>query len=519
MEFPPITRCDFHLEVYSHGFRVSRFNDDVRRLLVEFCQQFIKWKTNNIRGRFIREPDCVFAAATRMRDQYFFHRNVLDSFLEFFAYHGITEKFFKRTEIGMYIPAKAKMHWKDKNIVRKEHQEDIVQFCEEPNPRTKMVTLQAGQGKTYTALFYAHDVQGRMILIMRPMYMKQWQREILKVFRIAKGDMYVVQGSEALKDLIAMAQAEKGFNPQFILISNATYRNYLRTFFDHPHTDEGYGVKPWEFFALMEAECLAIDEVHQDFHLNFLIDCMSNLNKEIALSGTMVADDAFMNRMYKIKFPPDTYAPRPPLKRYIDVYSVYYRFNRPDLIRYLVQAKYHQATFEASILRQPKVLNNYTNMIVELSWHQWYKHRDYRPGSKLAIYCGRHEMCDAVLAKVKAKFSDLDCRRKIDVDPEENLLEADVIVTTLPSAGTARDIPDLGVCIATIGLSGRQASEQLIHRLREPKEGSVLHGLTPRFIFLTCRDLQKHIGYDQDRRHKLDHVVRNFNALTSTFVI
>jgi len=517
MESP--IRCDFHLDVFSHGFRVSHFNDDVRRLLVEYCQPFIKWKTTNHRGRFSREPDCVFAAATRMRDQYFFHRNVLDAFLDFFDQRGITLRTIQRTDHPMYTPAHAKLVWTDQNVVSRDYQDDIVEFMKNDDPRTKMVTLQAGRGKSLTTLFYAHDAKQRMVLIMRPMYMKQWQREILKVLRIHKGDLYVVQGSEALKDLITLAKEDKAFHPQIILISNATYRLYLKAFFEHPHTTDEYGCKPWEFFELMQAGCLTIDEVHQDFHLNFLIDCMSHLYKEVALSGTMVADDAFMNRMYRIKFPPETYAPRPALKRYIDVYSVFYRFHRPDNIRYLVQAKYHQATFEASILKQSKALVNYTTMIVELAWHQWYRHRDYRKGSKLAIYCGRHEMCDAVLARVKSKFAGLDCRRKIDVDPEENLLHADIIVTTLPSAGTARDIPNLGVCIATIGLSGRQASEQLIHRLREPKEGSVLHGLTPRFIFLTCRDLQKHLTYSEDRKVKLGHVVKNFNTLTSTFVI
>jgi hypothetical protein len=875
MEYTLPPQYAMHLEAYSHGFRVSRFNDNVRRLLVEFCRRYVKTETSVDRsGRYMTEVKKVFAAATAMRNQYFFHRNVLEEFYEHMQRNGILASQIHKTERPMYAPAPAHLEWIRHEITFHGYQDEIMDFCAVEQPRTKLICLQAGQGKALTmdtlvkipggwkrmgdfnvgdqviakdgtptevtgvhpqgvtdtyrvgfwdgrwidtcgehlwkvyndntvvhnrwkirdtldiadalkltsssnrvyidladpedspeqelpidpyvlgsllgdgciahgslvftsadqfiideitralpdrlrivklpvrehakydyrislkdvndgggpcpwrsalrdlGLFkvkgkekfvpesylhssikqryailqglmdtdgtagkdgtvtfstgserlanhvqylvrslggiatlssrytqYTHNgekrtgqlsykvairhkyptrlfrlprkkervrddnqyakslklkitsvvpmgqaetqcisvahpdrlfvaksfivthntlatigymmrAQTRTVLVMKPMYMEQWKKEILKSFKLKQGDFYVVEGSKALKDLIRLAKEDEEFNPSVILISNATYRNYLRSFFDDPTQMSGYDCNPWEFFELMRAGLVAVDEVHQDFHFNFITHCMSNMYKYAAMSATMVSDDSTMNKYYRIMFPADTYAPRPALKKYIDLYDVYYRFDRPDLIKFTQRGAYHQSTFEHSIMKRKTVLKNYTDMIIKMVEHQFFKHPSYRPGMKALVFCDRVDMCGAVRDAIQAKFTD----RKITrfcatVDPEENLYDekVDVVVTTLKSCGTARDIAKVTICICSTALSGRQASEQLIHRLRELKGDWA--SIVPRFVFLSSRDNQKHLKYSEDRHHKLAHVVKNFNTLTASFII
>lgn len=518
------THYQMHVDIRSHGFTVSKFNDGIRRLLVELCRStYVYYESSRDRdGHYVTEAVCTFAAATINRDRYFFHRNTLDHFYHFMGVHGINPSSMQITTVPMYEPAVAEFEWIRHEVELREEQIDIVAFCDRPEPRTKLITLQAGGGKSLSAMAYMDHAQLRTALIMKPMYFEQWKKEILKTFALHKGDFIVVEGSEALKDLIALAKGDH-FHPQLIIISNATYRNYLTYYFDHPHLcEEEYGCLPWEFFELLAIGVVINDEAHQEFHLNFLIHCMSHLCKYVAMSATMVNENASMNKFYRIMFPADTYAPRPALKKYIDIYSVFYRFARPDWVRYLSRGMYNQNIFEKSIRKRKSMLNNYTGMVADIIRYQFFKHADYMPGMKALVYCGTVDMCTEVRDRLQAAFPDKKITRFCaTVDKEKNLYddENDVIITTLKSCGTARDIANLMLCVSTVALNGLQAGEQLIHRLRIPKPTLPWASKTPRFIFLVNHENPKHRKYNDERAHKLKHVVRNFNQLSSSFIV
>jgi hypothetical protein len=513
-----------HIEVYSHGFRVSRFDDNIRRLLVELCRKYALYESERDQnGHYVTSIKTVFAAATITRDQYFFHRNILEDFYEHMLFHGIRPEQIRRTDRPMYLPAKTNLIWQATEIEFYGYQNDIIEFSDKPEPRTKMITLQAGKGKTLSLLGFINHAQLRTALIMKPMYTKQWKKEILKVFEIEKGDFYFVKGSEALKDLIMMAKTDPDFNPGIILISNATYRIFLRYYFDHPHTcADVFGCNPWEFFEILRIGILGLDEAHQEFHANFLTHCVSNVYKYVAMSATMVSGKPGMNKFYRIMFPPDTYAPKPPLVKYIDVISVFYRFDRPDHVRYLLKNRYNHGQFEKSIMKRKRMLLNYCKMTGDMVKYQFFETAEYKPGQKILVFCDLVAMCTHVQEHLQQMFPTKKVVRFCgSVDPESNLYDDDndVIVTTLKSCGTARDIANVMVCLCTVATNDLQQSEQLIHRLREPKVGSRWFGVTPRFIFLINRDNEKHLRYYEERHKQLRHVVKNFNQLSSNFVV
>lgn len=518
------TQYKMHVDIRSHGFTVSKFDDGIRRLLVELCRSsYVYYESSRDRdGHYVTEAVCTFAAATINRDRYFFHRNELEPFYHYMETHRVHKSEMKITYAPMYEPALAAFEWMREDFELRDYQNDIVGFCDIPEPRTKLVTLQAGQGKSAALMAYMDHAQVRSVIILKPMYITQWKKEILKTFKMSKGDLLIVEGSGALKDLIAMAKTDT-FHPQLILISNATYRLFLTYYFDHPHLcEEEYGCLPWDFFELLEIGIVGNDEAHEDFHFNYLVHCMSNMAKYVAMSATMKTDKQGMAKHYLTMFPADTYAPRPAMVKYIDVISVFYRFLRPDWVRYLARGMYNQNIFEKSIRKRKSMLSNYTKMVADMVRYQFFQHGEYMPGMKALVYCGTVDMCTEVRDRLQQSFPDKKITRFCaTVDKEINLYDEsiDVVVTTLKSCGAARDIANLMVCISTVALNGLQASEQLIHRLREPKASLPWAGKTPRFIFMVNNENPKHRKYDDERKYKLKHVVRNFNQLSSSFVV
>lgn len=504
------------LDVYSHGLRVSRFTDSVRRYLVEFCKRYAQYgMVPTGRGSFESRIVKVYAAATKPRDEYFFHRHSLNDLLAFFKYCAIEEDRIKRVDHAMYTPAVADFVWADPNRKPFDYQEEAITFFLKPEPVSKILTLQTGKGKSLTALATMHRLQVRTVLIIKSMYMDQWVKDAIPTLGLKKGDIVTVNGAKAMKDLITLAKEDDDFNPKFIIISNTTYRMFIRSYLDLPGADLGYGCKPWEFFETVKAGLRLIDEVHMDFHLNFIIDTLTHCPKTISLSATLVSDDRFMNDMYGLVFPPECHAPMPDHDRYIDVITMLYRFDDPTQIRFTNAMKqYSQVKFEQSIMKHRRVLKKYVEMIVELSYHQWFVERE--PGQKLAIFCGMKEMVEHVVAAAEIKYPQLKVRRFVDVDPDSHLEEADIIVTTLQSCGTAKDIKGLKVVINTIALSSMQANQQLVGRLRR------LQGwpdVTPKFIYLGDRGNPKHTLYMAAKREKLSGKIRNMNTFTTSFII
>ena len=502
------------LDVYSHGLKVSRFHPELRRHLVEFCRGFGQYGLVPVgRGMYDNRIIKVFAAATKLRDVYYFHRNSLDELLAHLRQCGIGSERIERFDHPMYVPDTVNFEAVNEERTPRDDQIKAMDFFLEEKPRSKVLTLQTGKGKTASCFFTLPKLNTRTVLILKSMYMDQWVNEAKEIFDLKKGELYVINGAKPLKALISLAKHDPDFNPKLIVISNTTYRMFMRSYLDHAPGDTGYECAPSEFFETVKAGLRIIDEVHQDFHLNFLIDCMTHVPKSISLSATLVSDDQFINRMYQITFPTDTHAPKPPHDKYIEVVQIPYRFADETPIKFTnMMRQYSQVIYEKSIMRQPRIWRNYINMIVDIAEHQHFKFAV--PGQKIAVFCGTVAMCESVQAALEKKHPEKKVRRFVAEDPDSHLVEADAIVTTLQSCGTAKDIKGLRTCLSTIALSAKQANEQLIGRLRRLKDWP---DVTPKFVFITNKTNPKHIRYAADKSTKLDGKVLRFSNLTSDY--
>lgn len=515
----PFNQPRFQLDVYSHGIRISRFDQHIRDILATFARRYAQWglvPTGG--GRFQRQMTKVFALATKARTEYFFHRACLNEFLEHCRYNGISPEVIQRIDHPLYEGDDVEYHWVSPKQPKPFQLADCAFFMQ-PEPVVKVLAAQTGQGKGLASLWFLKEYGKRAAIVIKGMYLDKWKAESIELLGLKPGELLLVRGSKSLKALLDMfvERSEAAERVKVIIISASTYRAYMEAYCEYGHAfkDSGYPVAPMDFFKTLGVGVRLIDEVHQFFHFNFTMDCMTHVPKSISMSATLESGDRFIDKLYALIFPPQTHAPVPEWSRYIDVVLIGYAFANPPLIKYLnVMGQYSQTAFEKSILRYPMVLKNYIKMICDLTETQFLEGR--QPGQKLAIFCGLRKMVERVLAALKVRHPALKIGRFIDVDPDSVLLESDIIVTTLQSCGTARDIPGLKVVLNTIGLNKMDANQQLVGRLRQlrgwPEE-------TPRFIYLYDRANGKHTTYMQDLPNKLSGKIRHLNQMTSSFVI
>ena len=99
----------------------------------------------------------------------------------------------------------------------------------------------------------------------------------------------VVRGSQHMTTLIELAK-ENLLTAKIIIITNTTFRMFIDDYEENNQTSM-YGCKPIELFPLLKAGVRLIDEVHQDFHLNFKIDLYTHIHTTINLTATLKSDN------------------------------------------------------------------------------------------------------------------------------------------------------------------------------------------------------------------------------------
>lgn len=336
------------------------------------------------------------------------------------------------------------------------------------------------------------QIKTRTALVIKGMYVDKWIDDVTEMYGLKAGELMVVRGSKNLMALIDLALAGE-LKATFIIITNKTLYNYLKAYerFKGEIKAMGYNCLPEDLFEVLGVGVRQIDEVHQDFHLNFRLDLYTHVPKTISLSATMKSDDKFVNRMYEVMFPMEARFAGIAYDKYIAVKALFYRSPNIRKLRFLGKRRsYSHVEFEKSIMKQKRILDSYFSMIRDVVQGSYISKKE--SGQKMLIFCATVDMCTALSEHLKTHYPSLDIRRYVSEDDYTDLLKADISVSTIKSAGTAVDIPDLRTCLLTDALSSRQANEQTVGRLRRLKRWPET---TPEFLYFVCEDIPQHIRY------------------------
>lgn len=469
------------IEISSHNFEVSKIHPTLRPVCVALARSLVHWGLTTSRGQTYTEPKCVFAVANSLRTSYRFHIHSWKDFEKLLGDHRIKLEELELVHREFKEPVKFDFasRLKPGFAARDYQQEEIDYITKPPEPfklgdfttRTKLTGFATGLGKTLTSQLAMVKLGLRTVIIVKGGYVSKWYDDMMNVFNLKKDEITLIAGNKSL--LALLDEAQRGVLKEgVIIVSMQTFQAWVRAHekYGDQLLDQGYPCTPDKFLEHVGAGVRLIDECHQLFHFVFKIDLYSHVGLTINLSATLTDRDPFLLRMYDLMFPKQIRGKEKALDKYIDVTAILYEFDNPDKIRTTVRGSnlFNQGAFEESIIRQPKTLKNYLDMIAMAAKSKFDQVK--REKKKLFIYAYLTDMVDLIVDDLSRRYPDKKVLRYVSEDPYENIELADICVTTLGSAGTALDIPDLTNTILTTNVSSVKANLQFLGRLRQLRD-------------------------------------------------
>ncbi len=496
------------IDVKTHHFVVRRVSARARPVVENFARRFIQYGTQRQRGgRYVKAALKVYAASRKDRKEYRFHINTLQDFLAAvdadYIRGSMLEITYHAVPSSQDVELVIQPHWHDRP-----HQPPVIEYMvSDAEPRSKLVSLKTGKGKSYCSM-RAMKIRGkRTLFIVKPKYVDKWIEDLQRTYSIDTEDIMVIRGGDQLRALLLMA--ETGIlSSKIIILSNRTLQAWITLYEDmgEDTLEMGYACLPENLCEHLNVGMRIIDEVHEDFHLNFKIDLYTHVEYSISLSATLTSYDPELERMYSIAYPVNLRFTGPKFDNYIVSRAVYFRFRNMNKIRHKDPAtgNYSHHALEQSILRDEDIAMNYFDMVNSIFKGTYGKiNRPMKDGQmprkRCLIFASSIAMCTALASYFAKKYPTLDVRRYVEEDPYTNL-EGDVIVSTIFSAGTGIDIPDLVTTIMTTAMLSKQGNIQGHGRLRELADGT-----QPEFAYLVCTDISKHVEYHKRKAELLMH--------------
>lgn len=499
---------------YSHHFTVSKMNGEGKSWTLEFARRFIAWGFEKEAGRMVRVMKNVYASAMDDRSIIRFHINALNEFKLLLRDKQIPDgsPIIEWIKVPDYEPTDAKLVLQD-HIKARENQQVYIDYFTAQEPKIKLTELQTGLGKGIVTMIALRNRGKRFAVVVKPMYMDKWVKELCEVFKDFEDRVLFLAGSASIMALIAMAKEGK-LDADAFVISNATYRNWISEYEERgEEAVEKYGCAPDELFELLGVGCRVIDECHQDFHFCFKLDTYTHVPSSISLSATLINQDPFITKMYNLCFPKEWRLAPPPLKKYVDSHAVHFYYKNPKAIRSKEYGSnnYSHNAVEESIMKNYSIKDGYYKLINTVLEKGYFS--DYKPGEKAVVYASTVKMCTDFTNYLAKKYPKLDVRRYVSEDPFANVIEPDIRVTTIGSAGAAVDIPGLKCTILTTAIQSIQANIQVLGRLRERNDGPT------RFYFLVASNHEKQMIYYAQKKEMLHQRAATFRDVFSGYNI
>lgn len=515
------------IDVYSHHFTVytgeTYFFSPTNQLMNEFLKRNVQWDYKKQGwghdAKVTREIKAKFFVTDKDNKEYRIHINQLQSFLEHLNNHGYNDYtllYHNPEQLNFQeVITSLKSHFTLRPL-----QVEAVDYCTSPNPilstvppwpyPAKLVELQTGEGKSIVSMETASRMKSRFVMVIRAQYLQKWYNDILEAMDISPEEIYMVQGGDALRDVLQLGVNNQLDNYKAIVVSNKTFQIYLRQFEEYGNEID-YPIMPYDFCTTLGAKVLLVDEGHQDFHLNYKIHLYTHTQLSVTTTATLVPDDPFLKKMARIVYPESLRFKPEDQEGFIQYRAFFYRFWNPKFIKTKNFKGYSHVEFEKSILKHAPTKRHYFAMLASIIENEYIRYIDEnkvdKSQFKVIIFCSLIKMCTELTEFLQERFRALDIRRYVGEDPYENLIEPDIRVTTPGSAGTAVDIPGLYLGINTVAMGSSQQSKQTIGRLRRRKDG-----IQPVYYETYSLDIPVHEYFHGKKRSQFNDKVAFFNS-------
>ena len=495
-----LTQPIFEITKRSHHFQVKYLTPGAKSIADSFTRGLISYKLVPIGGVITKLPDKVYAASDANRSGTRYHINSWLDFVRHLENSGVGPSAVRMIEQPLK-PAPAVQWEMFDHLSSRDYQDGFINYGVQKTPISKLIQLQTGKGKSFIAMKIAMLLGARVALVIKPSFISKWIIDFEKTFKLdKKKDVCVIQGSKSL--LAAIELAKRGeFNFKVVLISITTLQAWITTFEAigaQGLKEMGYDVTPDEFYEHLGIGLKIIDEVHLFFHFCFKSDLYTHVPQSVCLTATLTHKDAFMRKMYALMFPIQDRCKELEYDKYCNIHSVHFEFKDLSLVKTNMRGNplFSYVAVENSILKNKVMLQNYLEMLrynISISFGEC-----KRPKKKLLIFASTIDMITKMIAHVKKLYPFLSVLPYYTDMPFDNVMTADICISTLGSAGTALDIPDLTHVILTNSVDSEQSNLQSIGRLRKLPDG-----FTPEFYYWVAANVPSSMRYHMNKTRLL----------------
>ena len=354
---------------------------------------------------------------------------------------------------------------------RNEVQEKTMEFLNEseynPNSFQKLLSLNTGDGKTFCAVLHvARTSRIPMIFVDKEKLSKQWRERITEYTDTIEDDIYTIAGKRSIQKLMKMNKTDLS-KIKFFIATHKTISKYME--------EESLQ----ELFDKLDISLKIFDEAHLEYENMFNID-MNTKCPSLYLTATpgrsnRDEDKVFKNFIYSIpKFTSDSFKIKNVEENYHRI--VICKMNTKPSEEFL-------ATFAKASFKRGFNIPTYSNYLMEERYDVYFENiykilynlvlNKGNLKRKTVILVKQVNLVDSIAVDIQEKLDELSLNLKVSrfhnkvPKKEKDLsLDADIIVSTDSSLGTAIDIPGLECIISTIPTSSPILSTQMLGRLR-----------------------------------------------------
>lgn len=492
------------IDVYSLSVKLKFYSNKVQELVLEFLekyykQEIISYSQNTYSHNKNEQRSLTYAVICDHAKEIWLHRRqfthlkifIEENYNDYLHYFNIDKNNVFENYESDHLNIKVRNNWS-----LREDQLRVKDFLIQDNScKCRLVPIQTGKGKTVTSLVSATYINERLVIIILPTYIDKWINDLKSIYDITDKEIMVVQGTRSLKSLIELAAQER-YNIPVTIISLTTYKIFISEYEENTQQCRfEYKITPIDFFPLLRAGTLLIDETHQHFYGIYKILLLSNIKRQIGLSATLESNDIFIKKLHNIVYPQQCRYNTNEYDRYATIYPLLY-YVREQNLKFIRTSEYgsniySHTAFEKSILRKEHLKANYISIINEAI--RDYYIEEYQENDKLIIFVATINLATILTNFLSEEYPNLSVKRYCEDDPYENVIEPDIRVTTALSAGTAIDIPNLRVAIQTVSVSSIVTNLQTLGRLRKLKDRDV------KFCYLYAENINKQRQYHFQR--------------------
>lgn len=338
-------------------------------------------------------------------------------------------------------------------------------------------------GKTYIAIRTIEELKKRTLIIVPAFLMSQW---IDSISDMTDAKVIQIRGS---KSIFQMYTNEFSDDPDIYIASITTLSKYAIN-------DKSYTSLPpfSEFIDKLNVGVKISDECHMNFYANTMIDINCNIAHNIYLSATYIRSSKGSNKIFKVIFPSHVMYDNDEYDKYVNIteceYSVGYIHDK----QVVMKRGYSQYKYEQLLMRDQIKLEYLMNDIMIPIINEYYIDKK-NAKQKLLIIVGLVDFGTLLVEWLEHAYTNLNIT--IFVDKTDNKVledpDVDVIVSTIGSCGTGRDISNLRTMILFPSFVSEALVRQTLGRLRKLED-------TPEFIYLINRGISSHVKHCAVRR-------------------